>query len=62
MTQPPQPTGRFAQHPRLAELVAALGFRRYRLFLTAPLYGRAGHGAAGPGLTWFTVAGATEGS
>jgi len=32
MTQPPQPTERFAQHSRLAELVTALGFRRYRLF------------------------------
>ena len=35
MTQPPQP---FAQHPRLAELVTALGFRRYPLFLTGLLY------------------------
>jgi len=38
MTQPPQPTEQFAQHPRLAELVTALGFRRYRLFLTGLLY------------------------
>jgi hypothetical protein len=38
VTQPPQPTERFAQHPRLAELVTALGFRRYRLFLTGLLY------------------------
>jgi hypothetical protein len=38
MTQPPQPTERFAQHPRLAELVTALGFRRYPLFLTGLLY------------------------
>jgi hypothetical protein len=38
MTQPPQPTERFAQHPRLAELVTALGFRRYRLFLAGLLY------------------------
>jgi hypothetical protein len=38
MTQPPQPTAPFAQHWRLAELVNALGFRRYRLFLTRLLY------------------------
>ena len=38
MTQPPQPTERFAQHPRLAELVTALGFRRYPLFLTGLLH------------------------
>ena len=38
MTQPPQPTERFAQHPRLSELVTALGFRRYPLFLTGLLY------------------------
>jgi len=38
MTQPPQPTEQFAQHPRLAELVTALGFRRYPLFLTGLLY------------------------
>ena len=38
MTQPTQPTERFAQHSRLAELVAALGFRRYPLFLTGLLY------------------------
>jgi hypothetical protein len=38
MTQPPQPTDRFAQHQRLAELVTALGFRRYPLFLTGLLY------------------------
>ena len=31
MTQPAAP---FAQHSRLSELVTALGFRRYRLFLT----------------------------
>jgi hypothetical protein len=37
MTQPPQPTERFAQHSRLAELVTALGFRRYRLFLAGLL-------------------------
>ena len=37
MTQPPQPTEPFAQHPRLAELVTALGFRRYPLFLTGLL-------------------------
>ena len=29
---------RFAQHSRLSELVTALGFRRYRLFLTGLLY------------------------
>jgi hypothetical protein len=44
MTQPPQPTERFAQHSRLAELVTALGFRRYRLFLTGPLYEDEGPG------------------
>jgi hypothetical protein len=38
MTQPPQPTEPFAQHPRLAELVTALGFRRYPLFLAGLLY------------------------
>lgn len=38
MTQPPQPTAPFAQHPRLAELVTALGFRRYPLFLAGLLY------------------------
>jgi hypothetical protein len=38
MTQPPQPTEPFAQHLRLAELVTALGFRRYPLFLTGLLY------------------------
>jgi hypothetical protein len=38
MTHSPQPTERFAQHSRLAELVTALGFRRYRLFLTGLLY------------------------
>ena len=32
MTHPPQPTEPFAQHPRLAELVNALQFRRYPLF------------------------------
>jgi len=38
-TDPPsQPTERFAQHSRLSELVTALGFRRYRLFLTGLLY------------------------
>jgi len=37
MTRPPQPTERFAQHPRLAELITALGFRRYLLFLTGLL-------------------------
>ena len=38
MTHSPGPTERFAQHSRLAELVTALGFRRYRLFLTGLLY------------------------
>ena len=38
MTQPRQPTEPFAQHPRLAELVTALGFRRYPLFLAGLLY------------------------
>jgi hypothetical protein len=37
MTQPPQPTERFDQHSRLSELVTALGFRRYPLFLTGLL-------------------------
>jgi hypothetical protein len=38
MTRPPERTEPFAQHPRLAELVTALGFRRYPLFLTGLLY------------------------
>jgi hypothetical protein len=38
MTQSPKPTEQFPQHPRLAELVTALGFRRYPLFLTGLLY------------------------
>jgi hypothetical protein len=38
MTHPPQPTAPFPQHPRLSELVTALGFRRYPLFLTGLLY------------------------
>jgi hypothetical protein len=38
MTHPPQPTEPFPQHPRLAELITALGFRRYPLFLTRLLY------------------------
>jgi hypothetical protein len=38
MTQPAEPTEPFAQHPRLSELVTALGFRRYPLFLTGLLY------------------------
>jgi hypothetical protein len=42
MTQPPQPTEPFAQHPRLAELVSALGFRRCPLFLTGLLYAEPG--------------------
>jgi hypothetical protein len=35
-------TDPFAQHPRLAELVTALGFRRYPLFLTGLLYEQPG--------------------
>jgi hypothetical protein len=38
MTQPAVPTEPFAQHPRLAELVSALHFRRYPLFLAGLLY------------------------
>lgn len=38
MTHPPPPTEPFAQHSRLSELVTALGFRRYRLFLAGLLY------------------------
>jgi hypothetical protein len=38
LTQPDGPTEPFAQHPRLAELVSALRFRRYPLFLTGLLY------------------------
>jgi hypothetical protein len=38
VTQPRQPTEPFAQHPRLAELVNALHFRRYPLFLAGLLY------------------------
>jgi hypothetical protein len=38
MTHPPQPTEPFPQHSRLSELVTALGFRRYPLFLTGLLY------------------------
>jgi hypothetical protein len=38
VTQPPEPTEPFAQHPRLAELVNALHFRRYPLFLAGLLY------------------------
>ena len=42
MTQPAEPTEPFAQHSRLAELVTALGFRRYPLFLTGLLHEEAG--------------------
>ena len=42
MTHPPQPTERFPQHSRLSELVTALGFRRYPLFLTGLLHEEAG--------------------
>jgi hypothetical protein len=42
MTQPPQPTEPFAQHPRLAELVNALHFRRYPLFFAGLLYEQPG--------------------
>ena len=38
MTQSAEPTNPFAQHPRLAELVNGLHFRRYPLFLTGLLY------------------------
>jgi hypothetical protein len=38
MTHPSQPTAPFAQHSRLSELVTALGFRRYPLFLGGLLY------------------------
>jgi hypothetical protein len=38
MTHSPGPTERFAQHSRLSELVTALGFRRYLLFLAGLLY------------------------
>jgi hypothetical protein len=38
MIHPPQPPERFAQRSRLAELVTALGFRRYRPFLVGLLY------------------------
>jgi hypothetical protein len=38
MTQSPVPTEPFAQHPRLAELVNALRFRRFPLFLAGLLY------------------------
>jgi hypothetical protein len=36
------PSEPFAQHPRLAELVTALGFRRYPQFLTGLLYEESG--------------------
>ena len=42
MTQPARPTERLAQHLRVAELVTALGFRRYPLFLTGLLHEEAG--------------------
>jgi hypothetical protein len=42
MTQPLQPTEPFAQHPRLAELVNGLHFRRYPLFLAGLLHEEAG--------------------
>jgi hypothetical protein len=38
MTPPPEPTEPFAQHPRLAELVNALRFQRYQLFLAGLIY------------------------
>jgi hypothetical protein len=37
MTHSPVPTEPFAQHPRLAELVSALAFRRYPLFMAGLL-------------------------
>ncbi|MET0489654.1 MAG: hypothetical protein ABW143_05410 [Acidimicrobiales bacterium] len=42
MTQPTVPPEPFAQHPRLAELVNALDFRRYPLFLAGLLYEQPG--------------------
>ena len=42
MTQPTVPFEPFAQHPRLAELVNALHFRRHPLFLAGLLYEHAG--------------------
>jgi hypothetical protein len=47
MTRPPQPTEPFAKHSRLSELVTALGFRRYPLFLTGLLYQEPGGPRAG---------------
>jgi hypothetical protein len=38
VTQPPEPTEPFAQHPRLAELVNGLQFQRSPLFLAGLLY------------------------
>jgi hypothetical protein len=38
MTLPSEPAEPFAQHPRLAELVSALHFRRYPLFLAGLRY------------------------
>jgi hypothetical protein len=38
VTQTPEPTEPFAQHPRLAEVVHGLGFERYPLFLTGLVY------------------------
>jgi hypothetical protein len=38
MTHAPHATDRFAQHSRLSELVTALGFRRYALYLAGLLY------------------------
>jgi hypothetical protein len=59
MTHPPQPPEGFALHSRLAaELVTALGFRRYRLFLVGLLYQEPGGSlcrataVACRGLTW----------
>jgi hypothetical protein len=55
MTQPAGPAGSFVQHPRLAELVTALGFRRYRLFLAGLLYG-ARQRLRPPGTSTFPLA------
>jgi hypothetical protein len=38
VTQPPEPTEPFAQHPSLAKLVNGLQFQRYPLFLAGLLY------------------------
>jgi hypothetical protein len=47
MTQRPSRPSGSLQHSRLAELVTALGFRRYRLFLVELLYQEPGVPCAG---------------